>query len=246
MGLDVSAANAAFDATSAKMAAAHFKFMVLSLRNGAIVLLAAALTAAGPAAFPAEPASRNEALAALAAEETTARLEAIVWLANHGAMGDAPRLHQLLRDANPLVRDYSGRALWAIWSHSGDAGIDELLARGVEEMQAGEHAAAIATFSEVIRRKPDFAEGWNKRATVYYLAGEYEKSIADCAQVLKRNPGHFGALAGLGQVYVQLERYEEALGWFRKALQVNPNMLGVEFNIKGIEALLKERRGNSI
>jgi len=63
--------------------------MVLPLRNSAIVLLAAALTAAGPAAFPEEPASRDEALAALISAETTARLEAIVWLANHGAMVDA-------------------------------------------------------------------------------------------------------------------------------------------------------------
>ena len=246
MGLDVSAANAAFAATSAKMAAAHFRFMVLPLRNSAIVLLAAALTAAAGLAFPQEPASRDQAFSALASEETTARLEAIVWLANHGAMADAARLHQLLRDANPLVRDYSERALWAIWSRSGDSGIDELLARGVEEMQAGEHPVAIATFSEVIRLKPDFAEGWNKRATVYYLAGEYDKSIADCAEVLKRNPGHFGALAGLGQIYMQLERYEEALKWLRQALEVNPNLLGVEFNIKAIERRLAEKRGKSI
>ena len=220
--------------------------MMRSSSPAGVVLLALALMMSLPAASADEPASRDQALAALASDETTARLEAIVWLANHGAMADAPRLHELLRDANPLVRDYSGRALWAIWSHSGDAGIDERLARGVEEMQAGDHVAAIATFSEVIRLKPDFAEGWNKRATVYYLAGEYEKSIADCAEVLKRNPGHFGALAGLGEIYVQLERYEEALGWFRRALQVNPNMIAVEFNIKSIEQLLAEQRGKQI
>jgi len=211
-----------------------------------VLLFVLALMISASTAFADEPQSREAALAALASEETSARLEAIVWLANHGAMADAPRLHELLRDAKPLVRDYSERALWAIWSHSGDAGVDELLGRGVEEMQAGEHAAAIATFSKVIGLKPDFAEGWNKRATVYYLAGEYEKSIADCAEVLKRNPGHFGALAGLGQVYVQLERYEEALGWFRKALQVNPNMRGVQFNVRGIEQLLAEKRAREI
>src|SRR5690349_20276769 len=153
-----------------------------------VLFFVLALLISASATFADEPPSRAAALAELASGETTARLEAIVWLANHGAMADAPRLQELLRDANPLVRDYSERALWAIWSRSGDTGVDELLARGVEEMQAGEHAAAIASFSEVIRLKPDFAEGWNKRATVYYLAGEYEKSIADCAEVLKRNP----------------------------------------------------------
>jgi len=68
---------------------------------------------------------------------------------------------------------------------------------------------------------PEFAEGWNRRATAYYLAGEYEKSIADCAEVLKRNPQHFGALSGLGQIYFKLEDYARSLAWFRRALEVN-------------------------
>lgn len=169
-------------------------------------------------------------------------MEAIVWLVNHGTMADAPRLYERLHDESALVRDYAERGLWALWSRSGDAGIDRLMARGVDEMQSGEHGKAIATFSEVVKRKPEFAEGWNKRATVYYLAGEMEKSIADCNEVLKRNPGHFGALSGLGQIYMQLEDYDRSLEWFRKALEVNPNMLGVEFNIKSIEMRLKEKR----
>ncbi|HYR34270.1 MAG TPA: tetratricopeptide repeat protein [Burkholderiales bacterium] len=157
-------------------------------------------------------------------------------------MTDAPLLHERLRDESALVREYAEDGLWALWSRSGDGAIDKLMARGVDEMQAGNHKAAIATFSEVVKRKPEFAEGWNKRATVHYLAGDYKRSIADCDQVLKRNPGHFGALSGLGQIYYQLERYDESLAWFRKALEVNPNMVGVELNIKGIERLLQERR----
>ena len=158
-------------------------------------------------------------------------------------MADTARLDALLRDDNALVRDYAERGLWALWSRTGDAALDWLMARGVEEMDAENYRAAIATFSEIVRRKPDFAEGWNKRATVYYLAGEYASSIADCGEVLKRNARHFGALSGLGLIYTQLERYDEALAWYRKALEVNPNMLGVEFNIKSIERRLEEKRG---
>ena len=220
--------------------------MVLSLSRIRIVLLVAALTLAAAPAFPEAPTSHSQALAALSSAETTVRMEAIVWLANHGGMADAPRLHERLRDESAIVREYAERGLWALWSRSGDTAIDELMARGVSEMQAGEDKAAIATFSEVVKRKPEFAEGWNKRATVYFLAGDYQRSIADCDQVLKRNPGHFGALSGLGQIYFQLEDYERALSWFRKALEVNPNMLGVEFNVKGIEALFKEKRGKAI
>ena len=210
------------------------------------LLLALALILWAPAALPEPPKSRQQALAQLASSESTARLEAIVWLANYGAMADAPRLDALLRDENALVRDYAEQGLWALWSRSGDAAIDGLMARGVQEMEAQDYQAASATFGEIVRRKPEFAEGWNKRATVHYLAGEDRKSIADCAEVLKRNPRHFGALSGLGLIYTRLERYDEALAWFRKALEVNPNLLGVEMNIKSLERLRAEKRGKRI
>ena len=216
--------------------------MLLALRRS-VLRLALALIVCTPAAFAEPPKSRQQALAQLASGETTARLEAIVWLANYGGMADTPRLDGLLRDDNALVRDYAERGLWALWSRSGDAAIDQLMAQGVSEMEAENYKAASTTFSEIVRRKPEFAEGWNKRATVYYLAGDYRKSIADCAEVLKRNPRHFGALSGLGLIYMRLERYDEALAWSRKALEVNPNMLGVEFNIKHLERLLAEKRG---
>jgi len=220
--------------------------MVLPSSHSSVLLLAIASIVWAPAAFPEPPKSRPQALAQLASSETTARLEAIVWLANYGGMADAPRLDALLRDDNALVRDYAEQGLWALWSRSGDVAVDRLMARGVQEIEAQDYKAAIAAFSEIVRRKPEFAEGWNKRATAYYLAGEYQKSIADCAEVLKRNPRHFGALSGLGLIDTKLERYDDALAWFRKALKVNPNMLGVEFNIKGIERLREEKRGKQI
>jgi len=224
------------------MVSADLKPIVISLYRIAIVLLAGLLTVAATPAFPQATKGNSQWRAALASADTTTRMEAIVWFANNGTMADAPLLHQRLRDESALVREYAERGLWAIWSRSGDKAVDELMARGVEQMDAGQYKDAIATFSEVVKRKPGFAEGWNKRATVYYLAGEYQRSIDDCDQVLKRNPGHFGALSGLGQIYFRLERYDESLTWFRKALEVNPNMLGVEFNIKGIEQLLQEKR----
>ena len=210
-----------------------------------MVLLALALTAAALPAFPEPPGSREEALAALRSDDAATRAEAVVWIANRGGAADERLLHERLRDESALVRSYAEQALWLLWSRSGEREIDALMARGVEEMQAGRHAEAIEIFSRVISRKPDFTEGWNKRATVYYLAGEYRKSLADCEEVLKRNPRHFGALSGAGMVHIALEQYEEALGWFRRALEVNPNMIGVELNIRGLEERLKEKRGRS-
>jgi tetratricopeptide (TPR) repeat protein len=207
-----------------------------------MVLLAAALTAAAPAAFPQPPQTRAEALGALRSPDAATRAEAVVWLANRGGMEDAPLLHERLRDESAFVRGFAEQGLWLLWSRSGDAEIDRLMALGSEAMQAGRHSEAIGIFSQIIEKKPEFAEGWNRRATVYYLAGQYDKSITDCHEVLKRNPRHFGALSGMGQIYVQLEDDENALHWYRRALEVNPNMLGVEMNVKLLEERLRARR----
>lgn len=155
-------------------------------------------------------------------------------------MADAALLDARLRDESAFVRGFAEQGLWLLWSRSGDSGVDALMARGVAAMQAGRYDDAIAVFSKVIEAKPDFAEGWNKRATVRYLAGRYAESIADCDEVLKRNPRHFGALSGLGEIYLQLERPAQALEWYRRALEVNPNLLGVEFRIKQLEELRGE------
>ena len=208
-------------------------------------MLAATLTVGAADAFPA-PATREEALAALDDPQTERRAEGVVWIANHGGMPDQPLLLKRLRDESSFVREFAERGLWLLWARSGEADIDRLMAAGVEQMGAGRHREAVATFTEVIRRKPDFAEGWNKRATVHYLAGDYRKSLADCGEVVKRNPSHFGALSGYGQVYFRLEDYDQAIRWWKRALEVNPNMTGVEINIKGTEELVKQRRGRAI
>ena len=210
-----------------------------------MLLLALALTTAAAPAFPEPPRSREQALAALASGDAATRAEAVVWIANRGGAADDALLHERLRDESAFVRSYAEQALWLLWSRSGEREIDALMARGVEQMQAGRHAEAIAVFSRVISGKPDFAEAWNKRATVYYLAGEHRKSLADCEEVLKRNPRHFGALSGAGMVNIALEQYEEAQRWFRRALEINPNMVGVELELLRLEERLKDKRKRS-
>ena len=210
------------------------------------VFLAITLTCAPPEAFPAPSLDRSEALAALADASAERRAEALDWLANHGSTADQPLLLERLRDTDPFVRGIAEQALWRLWSRSGDEALDRLLLAGIELMHAARYADAIATFSEVIRRRPEFTEGWNKRATARYLAGDFERSLQDCDEVIRRNPQHFGALSGYGLIYLQLEQHDKALAWWRRALEVNPNMRGVELNIQGVEELLKEKKGRSI
>jgi tetratricopeptide (TPR) repeat protein len=206
------------------------------------IVLLALLTAAAASAFPAPPQSRAQALGALASPDAATRAEGVAWIANRGTMDDAGLLHERLRDESAFVRGFAEQGLWLLWSRSGDAGIDRAMALASEDIEAGDYAQAISLLTEVVRKKPAFAEGWNRRATVYYLAGEYRKSIADCNEVLKRNPKHFGALSGLGQIHVKLEQYDEALKWFRRALEVNPNMAGVQTGIRQVEEILRKTR----
>ena len=190
---------------------------------------------------PSPPKARGEALAALKSADAATRAEAIVWLANLGTMADAPLLEARLRDESEFVRGFAEQGLWLLWGRSGRPEVDRVMARGVEAMQDDyRQVEAIALFTQVIESHPSFAEGWNKRATAYFLLGEYDKSIADCDEVLKRNPHHFGALSGLGEIYLKLDKPEQALQWFRRALEVNPNLLGVEMRIKQIEEQLGE------
>ena len=190
-------------------------------------------------------ASRAEALRGLSAADAAQRAEAVIWIANNGTAADAGDLRPRLNDESPFVRQLAEQGLWVLWSRSGDRTIDALMAKGAEEMQARQLKEAIATYSEVIRRKPAFAEGWNKRATVLFLAGDFKRSLADCDEVMKRNPYHFGALAGYGQIYFQLKQYDKAIAYWKRALKVNPNMVGVEINIEIAEKLLAEARKHS-
>lgn len=206
------------------------------------IVLFALLTAATASAFPAPPQSREEALGALASPDASTRAEGVAWIAERGTMSDAELLHRRLRDESPFVRGVAEQGLWLLWTRSGDAGVDRAMALASEDIEAGDYAQAISLLTEVIRKNPAFAEGWNRRATVYFLAGEYRKSIDDCNEVLKRNPKHFGALSGLGQIHVRLEQYDEALTWFRRALEVNPNMAGVQTSIRELEELLRKKR----
>jgi tetratricopeptide (TPR) repeat protein len=201
---------------------------------------------AGAAAQVTGPPSREQALADVKSPDPDTRRRATAWLGEVGVMGDASLLIEALSDEDEVVRVLAEHSVWQVWSRSGDAEVDGLLQTGIEQMSRGDVPTAVETFTRVIERKPDFAEGWNKRATVYFLMGEHEKSLRDCDEVMKLNPDHFGALAGYGQIYLQLDQPERALAYFRRALHVNPNLHAVRQVIPQLEQLLTERRKGTI
>lgn len=201
--------------------------------------IVAVLAALAPLLSHAAPLTRAEALKALEQTDGTARRDAIVRLAEVGRMEDVERLLARYRDADPQVRELAVLATWQIWSRSGDPAIDKLFAKGTAQMEAFELEDALATFGTIVKRKPAFAEGWNKRATILFLLGRFEASLKDCDEVLKRNPRHFGALSGAGQIHLQLGNPEQALAYFRRALAVNPNLQGVAEAMPALEEMVR-------
>jgi len=191
----------------------------------------------------APPSVRQQALQALSHAQAPERAAAVARLAELGSMADARAVAERLRDEDEGVRELAAAALWQIWSRSGDRGTDRLFARGVEQMSQGDLSSADATFTRVVKRRPAFAEGWNKRATVRYLLGKDAASLKDCEKVLERNPLHFGALSGMAQIHLRRGEPELALRAYERALQANPNLDGGPQMLQMLEDMVRRQRG---
>ena len=200
----------------------------------------------GAAAFAATEPNREAALKALENSVLETRVAAADRLGEVGTMDDVVALLNSLRDEDETVRNTAEQSIWKIWARSGDPTVDRLYARGIREMNEGSFIRAISTFSEIIKLKPEFAEGWNKRATLYYMTEQYDKSLEDCDEVMKRNPYHFGALSGYGHIHVEFRLLEQAIEYFQRALKINPNMGSVVRLIERLERQIKEQRGKSV
>jgi len=130
--------------------------------------------------------------------------------------------------------------IWHIWSKTRTAGGGVLLRQGEQYMNEGKHEAALESFDALVVIEPDFAEGWNKRATVHYLMGNLDASVADIQHTLTLEERHFGALSGLGLIYDALGQKEAALKAFRAALDIHPNMDSIR---RRAEELVEETEG---
>jgi len=153
-------------------------------------------------------------------------------------------LYDALRESEePAAARQVEQQIGAIWTESGSPTADLLLDAGTQMMNDGELAHALDLFYAVIELQPDFAEAWNKRATLYYLLEEYDLSLADIDRVLELEPRHFGALSGRGMIMDRLGRKEEAYEAFRRALAVHPYLPGLRARV---ETLQPEVRGQPI
>ena len=148
---------------------------------------------------------------------------------------------KLKKTNNPMTaREIEGK-IWKLWTtHPTQESLTSLLAKGSQYMSQNQLTSAHNVFSKAIELDPNWAEAWNKRATVFYLLQNYEASQKDIDEVLKLEKRHFGALAGQGLVNIKLKNYEKAIKSYRQALEIYPTMKSPRIMIEQIEALIKE------
>ncbi len=131
--------------------------------------------------------------------------------------------------------------IWAIWMQTPSDTTALLMMRAKAAMEAQQMEVALKLLDAVIKLRPDYVEGWNRRATLYYLQNDYTRSLKDIEQVLAREPRHFGALAGLGMIMQDLGDEKRALDAFRKALAVNPHLEKVPELVKTLTEKVEGR-----
>ena len=130
--------------------------------------------------------------------------------------------------------------IWHIWMEHYDPEVESAMFEGVEAMKLQQFEQAFGYFSLLIKLAPDYAEGWNKRATVLYLMGRFKESEADVMRTLELEPRHFGALSGQGLIRIAIQDWTGAIYFLESALKINPHMYGVIMNLKYARQKQKE------
>jgi tetratricopeptide (TPR) repeat protein len=131
--------------------------------------------------------------------------------------------------------------IWALWSQTTSDTTALLMVRAKAAMDAKQIDIALKLLDAVVKLKPEYIEGWNRRATLHYLQNDYQHSLEDIEQVLVREPRHFGALAGLGMIMQELGDDKRALDAYRKALEINPHLERVPELVKTLSEKVEGR-----
>lgn len=133
------------------------------------------------------------------------------------------------------------RAIWNRWTQSGSETIDLLMNWSALAMKEKKWSTAFDLLDQVVVLAPQYAEGWNRRATLNYLRSQYGRSIHDIEQVLKLETRHFGAMAGLGNILQKLDDDESALEMWKNVLEVYPANVNAQKSVKMLEEKLSGR-----
>jgi tetratricopeptide (TPR) repeat protein len=131
--------------------------------------------------------------------------------------------------------------IWALWASSRSDTANLLMTRVKTAIEAKDTDLALELLNGVIKIKPDYVEGWNRRATIYYMKKDYGRAVADIREILKREPRHFGARSGLGMILQDIGDDKQALEVFRRALAVHPRLQRIPDMVKTLQEKVEGR-----
>ena len=112
--------------------------------------------------------------------------------------------------------------IWQEWFKTDNADAKRLMARAQFARRANLREEALKALNMIVQIAPDYVEGWNQRATIYFMLGRDAESVADIRKVLQLEPRHFGALAGLGLIHMRAENWQSAIASFERAQELHP------------------------
>ena len=137
-----------------------------------------------------------------------------------------PRLNNLFKKLNETENQDEIRDLisdiWNIWYEVDDPKVIEYFEKGIQAMNLRNYPLAIRFFNNLIEEDPNFAEGWNKRATVHFMMGNFDQSMQDIIKTLELEPRHFGALDGMGLIFIHQGQFQQAIDVYDKMLEIFP------------------------
>lgn len=185
------------------------------------------------------PWNKERLLAQLLAGDREQKLEAAVDLVDLRAQN---QLLRALYSHSEQVRTIAVQSLRSLWSHAAGPKAFQLTEAAAQAAAHEHYDDALDILSGVIEKYPEFAEGWNRRATLHWQLGHYAESIDDCQRVVQLNPGHFGAWEGMGLCQLKLGQLEEACDSLRHAVRLMPFNLNLRGLLSGVETLLPSYR----
>ena len=147
---------------------------------------------------------------------------------------------QLKHSTSPSQATSLEKRIWQIWMEHPLPAITTKLRKGAQAMQLKNYEEALKHFSELTRQVPQFAEGWNKRATVLFLMGRFHESSVDVERTLQLEPRHFGALSGKGLILMNLKDWSGAIEAFQQGLKIHPNLPAADRHLQYAKKKQKE------
>ena len=145
----------------------------------------------------------------------------------------------LQEPGNPRTIQITESQIWEIWLQHANADVQELMLVGTQRMNAQRYAEAMVVFNRLTESFPDYAEGWNKRATLHYVLGNLDASVNDIEKTLDLEPRHFGALSGLGMVFIQRKELSKAKRAFEDLIEVHPNSPNAKQTLELVDEQLR-------